>query len=214
MAVRKKAVFLDKDGTLINDVPFNVNPDLISLTTLACEGLRLLQNEGYALHVITNQPGIAKGFFDRAALGRVEKRLREMLDAGGVHLDGFYYCPHSTDGIVSADAIACDCRKPMPGLLQRAANENCIDLAKSWMVGDILNDVEAGRRAGCRTVLIDNGNETEWELSPYRTPDLISSNLYHAASRITSFDRSMAQQERTKFASAGNRFKPASSFAR
>lgn len=195
MAVRRKAVFLDKDGTLINDVPFNVDPALISLTTLACEGLRLLQSAGYGLFIITNQPGIAKGYFDRAALARVEAHLCDLLDAGGVRLDGFFYCPHSTEGVVAADTVACECRKPMPGLLLRAAQQHCIDLAQSWMVGDILNDVEAGRRAGCRTVLIDNGNETEWELSASRTPDLISSNLYHAACRIISVDRSLARRD-------------------
>lgn len=189
MAVSRCAVFLDKDGTLIHDVPYNVDPARIVLTPGTCEGLRLLQDAGYALHVITNQPGVAKEYFDEEALADVECSLRELLQVGGVRLDGFYYCPHSEDGSLSAYSIRCDCRKPMPGLLHRAAAENGIDLSSSWMVGDILNDVEAGRRAGCRTVLIENGNETEWVLSSWRTPDLISSDLYHAALRILSLDR-------------------------
>ena len=81
-------------------------------------------------------------------------------------------------------ALECDCRKPQPGLLHEAAAEHGIDLAGSWMVGDILNDVEAGNRAGCHTVLIDNGNETEWLLTPARMPDLVAADLYSAAQQI------------------------------
>lgn len=198
LTASRRAVFIDKDGTLIHDVPYNVDPDLLVLTERACEGLKLLQDEGFALHIITNQPGIAKGFFDTNALAGVETRLRDMLAEGGVRLDGFYHCPHSIDGVIPDIAIACSCRKPAPGMLLRAAGEHDIDLSRSWMVGDILNDVEAGRRAGCRTVLIDNGNETEWELSPRRTPHLISPDLHHAAREILAFESMPAQQQQAK----------------
>lgn len=204
MALRHKAVFLDKDGTLIHDVPFNVDPDKMVLTPRACEGLMLLQQEGYSLHVITNQPGVAQGLFNAAALDAVEDRLRELLRAGGVHLDGFFYCPHSPQGIIPALTKECGCRKPLPGLLNQAAHERSIDLSRSWMIGDILNDVEAGCRAGCRTVLINNGNETEWTLSPHRMPDLIACDLYHAACRIIKLDQATMQIGRqTPSVSAG-----------
>jgi D,D-heptose 1,7-bisphosphate phosphatase len=180
----RAAVFLDKDGTLIVDVPYNVEPDLIRLADGAVDGLRLLHAAGYLLIVVSNQSGVARGYFDEAAIGPVEARLRALLDAAGVPLAGFYYCPHHPDGPVSRYATACACRKPAPGLLLHAAREHGVDLARSWMVGDILHDVEAGRRAGCRTVLLDVGNETEWDVVPSRVPDVVAGNLLDAARLI------------------------------
>lgn len=185
VGMTSKAVFLDKDGTLVEDIPYNVDPDLIQLSEGALEGLRLLQKEGYRLIVVTNQSGIARGYFDEQALIPVKKRLQELLLPAGIHLDGFYHCPHHPQGRVPQYAIECSCRKPQPGLIHKAAREHRVDLACSWLVGDILNDVEAGNRAGCRTVLIDNGNETEWDLTSLRQPGFIVKNLYEAALTIT-----------------------------
>lgn len=188
-----RAIFIDKDGTLVENVPYNVNPSLLELTWRAAQGLLLLRQMGYALIVVTNQPGVAKGLFTETALDIVHHRLGEMLAQYGVTLDGVYYCPHSPDGVINRHAISCTCRKPMPGMLFRAAREHDINLKESWMIGDILNDVEAGRRAGCRTVLIDNGNETEWKMSPLRTPHLKAPNLYMAATMIAEMELSRAQ---------------------
>jgi histidinol-phosphate phosphatase family protein len=178
---RRAAVFLDKDGTLIVDVPYNVAPERIRLTDGAVEGLRALHVAGYALVVVSNQSGVARGIFEEAKLGAVEARLRELFEAAGVPLAGFYYCPHHPDGVVGPYAVACGCRKPAPGMIEQAAREHGIDLARSWLVGDILHDVEAGRRAGCRTILLDVGHETEWELTPLRTPDFTAVDLAAAA---------------------------------
>jgi D-glycero-D-manno-heptose 1,7-bisphosphate phosphatase len=183
-----RAIFLDKDGTLVEDVPYNVNPALLELTWHAGAGLQLFRQLGYALFVVTNQSGIAKGLFTENALGPVQARLAEQLAQYGVTLDGFYYCPHSPDGAVSRYAIPCACRKPMPGMLHRAAREHGIDLERSWMIGDILHDIEAGRRAGCNTILIDNGNETEWHMTPQRTPHLKAADLYEAALLIAAME--------------------------
>jgi D-glycero-D-manno-heptose 1,7-bisphosphate phosphatase len=180
------AVFLDKDGTLIEDVPYNVDPERIRLAPGAAEGLRLLHAEGYRLVVISNQSGVARGLFPEEALAAVEQRLRRLLGELGVPLAAFYYCPHHPEGVVPGLAIACACRKPEPGLILRAAGDLGIDPARSWFVGDILDDVEAGRRAGCTTVLIDNGNETEWVLSPLRSPHFKAADLDEAARIIIS----------------------------
>jgi len=188
----QRAIFLDKDGTLIEDVPYNVDPAQIRLAWQAGAALQLLQGLGYRLIVVTNQSGVARGQFTEAALGQVQARLGELLAQYGVALDGFYYCPHHEHGTVARYAVACTCRKPMPGLLLRAAQEHDIDLAQSWMIGDILNDVEAGHRAGCRAALIDNGNETEWTLSPARRPDLVARDLYEAAAGIAACERATA----------------------
>lgn len=185
-----KTVFLDKDGTLIQDVPYNVDPDKIILCEGAVEGVQNLAAAGYQLFIITNQSGVARGYFPETALVTVEKHLRQLLAAIGVSIAGFYYCPHHPQGIVKEFAIDCDCRKPRTGLLKKAAKENQIDLFQSWLVGDILNDVEAGNLAGCRTILINNGNETEWQLSQQRLPNHIVRNLAQAARVIKSIDQS------------------------
>ena len=182
------AVFLDKDGTLVENLPYNVDPARIRLMPGAAEGLRRLHAAGYALIVISNQSGVARGFFPEAALVGVESELRSLLAEEGVPLAGFYYCPHLPGGDVPAYAIACPCRKPRPGLIVRAAQEQRLDLPRSWVAGDILDDVEAGRRAGCRTILIDNGNETEWARGPERRPDFLAADLTRAAGIITQRD--------------------------
>lgn len=182
-----KAVFLDKDGTLIVDVPYNVDPARIELYPDAGPALNQLQNLGFKLIVISNQAGVARGYFAETALHAVVTTLREQFGAYGVQLDGFYYCPHHPGGSVAAYAVECACRKPLPGLIQRAAEELGIDLRLSWMVGDILNDVEAGNRAGCRTVLIDRGNETEWLTGPFRSPTGSATSLQQAAEFIVNY---------------------------
>ncbi len=180
-----KAVFLDKDGTLIEDIPYNIDPDRIRLTEGALEGLRLLQQNGYCLIVVTNQSGVARGYFEAQELRPVEKRLRELLLAGDVSLAGFYFCPHHPAGKIAKYAVDCLCRKPRPGMLYQAARQHEIDLPDSWLIGDILHDIEAGNRAGCQTILIDNGHETEWEWTSLRRPRFIVKNLYEAALAIT-----------------------------
>ena len=176
------AVFLDKDGTLVVDVPYNVDPARIELAPFARDAAQALHAAGYALVVVTNQSGIARGLFDAKALLPVKARLAELL---GVPLAGFYHCPHGTDD-------GCACRKPAPGMLLEAAANLGIDLTRSWMIGDILNDVEAGRRAGCRTILVDKGGETEWLWGPLRTPDLIVPDMGAAALAILDNQRKAA----------------------
>lgn len=176
-----KAVFIDKDGTLIPDVPYNTDPAVISLQPCATEGLRELQNKGFLLIIISNQAGVARGYFKEEALVGVEARLKELLAVEHIKLDGFYYCPHHPEGTIKEYSIVCDCRKPAPGLFLRAAGDFNIDLKESWMIGDILNDVEAGKNAGCRSILIDNGNETEWLAGNNRVPDHSVKNINEAA---------------------------------
>jgi histidinol-phosphate phosphatase family protein len=179
-----RTVFLDKDGTLVEDVPYNVDPELIQLAPGALEGLKALHAAGYRLIVVTNQSGVARGYFPESALSKVVERLRGLLAQAGVPLEGFYYCPHHPDGVISGYTVDCFCRKPAPGLVLRAAAEVGADLKDAWIVGDILNDVECGRRAGVRTILIDNRNETEWMLSPHRQPHFIAADLQEAAQII------------------------------
>ena len=176
-----KAVFIDKDGTLIPDIPYNVQPDLITLEKRVAEGLRIFARSGYLLVIISNQSGVARGYFEEAALLPVKEKITDLLEKEDITLHGFYYCPHHPQGKLAGYAVECSCRKPAPGMILEAAKELQIDLAASWMIGDILNDVEAGNRAGCRTVLINNGNETGWVNGEWRKPTLLTGDVWEAA---------------------------------
>lgn len=160
------AVFLDKDGTLVDDVPYNVDPALIRLTRGAGEGLRMLRDAGFRLFVVSNQSGVARGYFAEEALGPVEARVRELLRSEGVEIEAFRWCPHHPNGAVDRYRTACDCRKPRPGMITSLAAEHGIDLARSWMVGDTPADVQAGRLAGCRTILVGGRADADSALPP------------------------------------------------
>jgi D-glycero-D-manno-heptose 1,7-bisphosphate phosphatase len=180
----RKAIFIDKDGTLIVDVPYNVDPEKIVLNACSVKGLRNLQKQDYLLVIISNQSGVAHGYFQEEALIAVEQRIKIMLAKKGIRLNGFYYCPHHPEGVVPLYRKNCDCRKPQAGLLLKAVEELNIDLATSWMIGDILNDVEAGNRAGCKSILIDNGNETECVMNGRRQPTARVKDINEAAEFI------------------------------
>lgn len=187
-----KALFIDKDGTLIEDDPYNVDPLRIRLYPEAGPALALLARHGYRIIVVSNQSGVARGFFQEQALRGVEITLRTKLSDAGVALSGFYYCPHHPNGTVNRYATDCQCRKPRPGLIFRAAEELGISLDRSWMAGDILNDVEAGNRAGCRTVLVNRQNETEWVSGRYRVPEHVAPDVLSAAEYIVARERAGA----------------------
>ncbi|MBV8260344.1 MAG: HAD-IIIA family hydrolase [Paraburkholderia sp.] len=180
----RPAVFLDKDGTLLENVPYNVDPERMRLAPCVAEALALLARTPLRLVVVSNQGGVALGRFAHTALAGVENRLRRMFADCGATLHAAYWCPHDPLGHVAPYACDCNCRKPQPGMLLRASREQGIDLARSWMVGDILDDVEAGNRAGCRAILTDCGNETEWQSAPARLPYAIVANLHEAAQLI------------------------------
>jgi D,D-heptose 1,7-bisphosphate phosphatase len=180
----KRAIFIDKDGTLIRDVPYNTDPDKIVLEPYAGKALQLFRQHGYLLIIVSNQSGIARGYFQEARLHDVKEKINSLLNEYDIQLDAFFYCPHHPEGTVPAYTKTCDCRKPAPGMLYYASVSMNIDLARSWMIGDILHDIEAGNRAGCRSILINNGNETEWILNEQRTPCYYASDWQDAASFI------------------------------
>ncbi len=153
-----KAVFLDRDGTLIVNRHYGSDPDGIELLDGVVEGLLELRAARYKLILISNQSGVARGYFDEAAVARMHDRLQRMLDLHGAALDDLEYCPHHPEGDTSPYDVECACRKPGPGMLRRAARKHGVNLSASWMVGDIEADIEAGRRAGTRTLLV--GGET------------------------------------------------------
>lgn len=195
--VAKRAIFLDKDGTLIPNIAYNVNPDLITLNPGVAKGLSLLQSR-FLLIVITNQDGVANGKFGEKEVDLVMDKMNALLKEKDVHLDGFFYCPHHPDGNTPPFNVSCECRKPQSGLLLKAAESYHINLSQSWMIGDILNDVEAGNGAGCRSILIDNGNETEWKIdgNKNRIPELICTHFLEAVEHILKSEKELSHAER------------------
>lgn len=171
-----RAVFFDKDGTLVENVPYNVDPAKLVFSEGAASALSILRGR-FQFHVVTNQAGVALGLFQENELMPIEEKLGKMFLENGATLNGFHYCPHKP-------ADACRCRKPGTLMLENASCEFGIDLRKSWMIGDILDDIEAGKRAGCMTILLDVGNETEWKEGPYRVPDFRVKDLNEAAKII------------------------------
>jgi len=149
-----EVVFMDKDGTLIEDLPYNVDPARVRFAPGARAAVRLLGEAGIGIAVATNQSGVARGYFSDADLDRLGAHLRDEIERLGGRLLGFYACPHLPDGTLPAFAIECDCRKPLPGLLLTAGRELGANLRASWFIGDTWMDVAAGQAAGCRTILI------------------------------------------------------------
>jgi histidinol-phosphate phosphatase family protein len=189
MSEGRAAVFLDKDGTLVENVPYNVDPAQLRLLPGVLTGLRRLARAGFALVLVSNQPGVALGRFRPAALDRLARCLDELMRGAGIELLDYLWCTHHPEGVDPLHAIACECRKPQPGLLRQAAQRHGLALAASWMIGDILDDVEAGKRAGCRAVLVDRGGETQWRRGPLRTPDAIVPRFDQAADFVVHANR-------------------------
>lgn len=144
---QRRAVFLDRDGTLIEDVEYLRDPREVRLLPGAGEALALLQKEGFALVLVSNQSGIGRGLIHPTELEQVHRRLEECLLEYGVRLDGVFYCPH-------APWEGCGCRKPLPGLILQASQQMGIDLGESFVVGNTDSDIAAGNAVGCRTVLL------------------------------------------------------------
>ena len=151
----RRAVFLDRDGTLNVDREYVGTPEDVELVANAAEGARMLAGAGFVLVVVSNQSGIARGFFTEREADAVDQRLAELLAAKGVTIAASYRCPHLPDSALPEFAIACDCRKPLPGLILRAAADLSLDLKRSWAIGDRARDVAAGAAAGCRTIAVD-----------------------------------------------------------
>jgi histidinol-phosphate phosphatase family protein len=185
----KPAIFIDKDGTLVENVPYNADPARIVLAPGAGAALRRLREAGFAIYVVSNQSGVARGFFPIEALDGVERRLRELLAAEGAEIDGVAWCPHLPGGAVAEYAIDCDCRKPAPGMILRLAREHVLDPARSWMIGDSPADVEAGRRAGCRTVLVARGGDDADRATDGSGADAVVPDLAAAADAILGANR-------------------------
>lgn len=149
----KRAIFLDRDGTINVEKNYLIDPAELVLFPGVGEALRRGHDAGYLLVVVTNQSGVARGYFTSSAVDALHDHLQQELRPYGVQIDAFYHCPHHPEH----GAGPCDCRKGAPGMLLQAAQEHQIDLSASWMIGDKHSDIEAGNRAGCRSILVRTG---------------------------------------------------------
>jgi D-glycero-D-manno-heptose 1,7-bisphosphate phosphatase len=154
----RPAVFLDRDGTLIEEAGYLARLERLALFPYTVDAVRLLNRAGYAVVVISNQSGVARGIVAPAFVGEAHDHIAARLAAGGARVDAFYHCPHHPQAVVEALRIDCDCRKPKPGLLHRATKDLALDPGRSFVVGDRWHDVEAGQSLGIRGLLVRTGH--------------------------------------------------------
>jgi D-glycero-D-manno-heptose 1,7-bisphosphate phosphatase len=182
----RPAVFLDRDGTLIEDIPYLGSVDRLALFPWTIDAVRALNRAGLAVVIVSNQSGIARGFMSEAAVQDIHREITRRLEAGGARVEAYYYCPHHPEGTVEPYGRRCDCRKPAPGLVDRAASELLLDPARSFVVGDKWVDVGLARGVGARGILVRTGTGAAEEArsSPGVTADAVVDNLAGAASWI------------------------------
>lgn len=179
-----RCVFLDRDGTINEEVNYLSQPNQLRLIDGAAEAVKSLNQAGFKVVVVTNQAGVARGYFSEQAVDEIHGALKKILREKGAQIDAVYYCPHHPTAGVGAYKIDCHCRKPKAGMLERAANELRLDLARSFVVGDKISDLEAGYAVRCRNILVRTGYglESEKEFSGYAwQPEFVADNLLDAA---------------------------------
>jgi D,D-heptose 1,7-bisphosphate phosphatase len=177
---KKKCIFLDRDGVINKEVGYLSNPESFEFIPRSIEALKILKQKGYLLIIITNQAGIARGYYSEKILHNIHAKMNNILKENNVLLDDIFYCPHHPEftGV-------CECRKPLPGMIFKAKSKYNIDLYESYMIGDTLNDIEAGINAKCKTVLVLTGyGKEELKKIDDIKPDLIFENLYEFAKNL------------------------------
>lgn len=174
-------MFLDRDGTIAEEVGYLNHASRFRMFPFAACAIRRLNEAGLAVVVVTNQSGVARGYFPEALVQEVHERMRLGLNLAGARLDGIYYCPHGS-------AEGCRCRKPRTGMIEQAEREHQLDLPRSFVVGDRFIDMEMGFRAGCKTILVRTGygvGEETWHAKDWpRRPDAIVDDLERAVDWI------------------------------
>jgi D-glycero-D-manno-heptose 1,7-bisphosphate phosphatase len=182
----RAAVFLDRDGTMIEDVGYLDDVARIAFFPWTVDAIRMLNRAGFPVVVVTNQSGIARGLLTEALVADAHRVIDDRLAAGGARIDAYYYCPHHPDGRVAPYAGSCACRKPGRGMIDRAVTDLDLDPARSFMIGDKWIDVKLGRAVGARAILVRTGTGTVAEAQPQPgvIADAVVDNLVAAASWI------------------------------
>ena len=184
----KKVVFLDRDGVITQDPPhFAHRIDQLDLIPKSAEAIRLLNENGFKVVVVSNQSGVARGYYREGDIEIFNHAMGDKLKKKGAFIDAIYYCPHHPEAKIEAYRIDCDCRKPKPGMLKQAEKDLNLDLKRSFLVGDKMSDIEAGYRAGCKTILVLTGHgsdESKKVAMMSIKPDYISKDLCAATKMI------------------------------
>lgn len=179
--LRRRAVFLDRDGTIAEETGYVNHVSRFSVFPFAAAAIRRLNEAGIPVIVITNQSGVARGFFPEEMIHRVHEKMTTVLATGGARVDGIYYCPHDS-------SVECECRKPNPGMPQRAAREHNLELEGSFLVSDRFVDLDMGKKSGCRSILVMTGygrGEYEWNRGRWpHLPDVVVEDLTGAVEWI------------------------------
>jgi D-glycero-D-manno-heptose 1,7-bisphosphate phosphatase len=184
--MRDAAVFLDRDGTLIEEVGYLDRVERVELYPWTIDAVRAFNRAGLRVVLVSNQSGVARGFFSEAVVDEVHRHLASLLEAGGAHIDAYYYCPHHPDGKVEAFARACECRKPARGLVDRAVRELGVAPERSYVIGDRWLDVALARAVGAKGILVRTGYGAAEETRPPQglRADAVADNLAGAASWV------------------------------
>ncbi len=182
----QRAVFLDRDGTMIEDVGYLDRLERLKLFPYTIDAVRLLNAAGFKVVVVTSQNGVANGVLTEEFLGQAHARLSELVELAGGKVDGYYYCPHSPFASVERYRTDCDCRKPKPGMILAAARDHGIDLPRSIVIGDRWRDIEMGLAAGTKVMLVETGyGRTEATRRPEHLPSVpVVGTLIEAVSLV------------------------------
>ena len=192
-----KAIFLDRDNTLIEDPGYIRDPDQVKLLPRAGDAIIQLRKMGYKIVVVSNQSAVARGIVTEEVLGEIHQKMLDLLQSENAYVDRIYYCPFHPDGVIEKYRKESDMRKPAPGMMLLAAKEMSVDLASSWMVGDSYRDVAAGKKAGCKTILINSPIHPPKREKGDPEPDRIAVNVKEAANIIRMCDQEAAKAEKT-----------------
>lgn len=187
---KSPAIFLDRDGTVSEEVGYVNHLDRFKLLPRSLEAIRRINQSAFLAVLVTNQAGVARGYFKEPLVQQVHRKLTEMLAAGGAHLDGIYYCPHHPSAGLPPYRRDCECRKPRPGMVRAAERDLDIDVARSFMVGDKHSDIGFAHSLGMKGVLVETGygrGELEqWGEGWEERPDAIAEDLLGAVEWILS----------------------------
>ena len=177
-----RAVFLDRDGVIVEDPYYTYRTDQLKLIPGSAKAIRLLNENNFITVVVTNQAGIAKGYFTEEDTISFNQSMKQKLMEHDAHIDAIYYCPHHPDAKIEKYKIDCDCRKPKPGMLKDAEKDFNIDLRRSFIIGDRLSDIDAGKCVGCKTIMVLTGYGKKKKKN--NRIDYIAQNLYDAITKI------------------------------
>ncbi len=199
MKETSKAVFLDRDGVITKEPPYYAHKiDQLELIPKSAEAIRLLNESGFKVIVVSNQSGVARGYYQERDIKIYNRAMKKKLEEKNAYIDAIYYCPHYSEATIEKYKIDCECRKPKPGMLRQAEKDLNLNLKRSFLIGDKISDIEAGYRAGCKTILVLTG-QGNYELKKISKmnikPNYILKDLYTAVQTI---NRSNKNKENNK----------------